>query len=1485
MVLAMVLSMVPTQVFATENDAAAPLAAGSTITISGRNYRNQYVMVDDTLYYVNNSGVIVNTDGTEATFEPGSYTIYYGIFSGWGSSFASGTVTVREGSNASISLRSASVGSNTAYATRVLYATALYHNTTSFNHVDLRVAATYEINIGNQTYTAAVYNPAVVVKVGDRQVASKSWSGTTSYEWRQDGLTLTKSSIITVELTLDLQYTDANGKSHLIEDIVVVYDNINDIPKFIDAIAICDMVWGLDFRVSVEEIQEVIEYHTVTYEWKVYNTDGTYTSLPAGAPNPPAATSGHEAGTQYTYDTEYVTGTSFYDYDKGLLYTFHGWDTYSHSATYNPHPGAGYHALDDGDTDPANNPTIEITGDTYIYGYWTVTELEPSAAHISIEKIFLVDGVEMTMAEAEDLWFRIDTGIDRDGDGDTEIDVDYPMIRATGEYKIPVYQYDTPFVFTEHNADVPGYTRTTTISVSGRYITGSNVSGDSVTVSMQPVYQGENVHLGTVTYTNSYTKNVGAPIHVYPTLTLLKSAADTRLSQEGVEFTLYADEACQNALTTITTGSGGVVNLNFGTIEGIIPGTYYLKETLPLDGYHADPYVYAITLAELKTQEELRDDTYVQVTYYALTIALPEGSTAAHEPGSDRLHIFDEPILGSLRVNKIIVGMDEADRHKIKAAVIVHGPVNRAPEGYIIDIGATWFLELNSENGFAESLENLPLGEYLIHESFASVHGYTWTNVTYGELETTVFNGITSGVFWVEDETAINLTLTNTYEEWAAADFYIKKVSETGTALPGAVFTLSTDEAGANVVTSRTTGADGYAHFEGYTVPEGQTSVTYYLRETKAPNGYYLSDQVYKVVITAVTDENTGKTTYEPQITLVAGRNTGFDIATDLLTVTNFPVLGRITITKAFANGTIPEGLTAVSVQIGGPKGYSRIVELNNENGWSVTIEGLLLGEYTISELDASVPGYTWQVSYDRTTVTLTEKNPGQTVPGAEISETVQVTNHYTRNEEIYEVPTALTVKKVGEAGEALAGAVFTLDRLGADGETVVSSVSFTTGTDGTVMFDLLSGIIENGEAINGTYILSETKAPAGYEPTSATWAVTIREDDGEIRWTLNENKNLFEGFWDWIVGNVSPGTFENGVLTVQNVRSRGSLTIQKNVVDPEGMYADAEYSFALDCSDDTFDKTFTLKAGESITIEDIPWGTTYTLTENTTGAAFTATVTDGGNGKIWAYETHIDVTNTYAYTTHCNPLSLVKVDADDNTKGIPGAGFTLYADASLTTRVGAEVFSDENGCLALPIEKAGTYYLAETTTPAGYHDNPLVYVVTAGEKIQVLNPGTADAVTEIRMEIRIDGLAANEADGAYYIENTPIKTLEVSVLKVWYGAGVTHPTSVAVTLYRDSEPYETVTLSAANNWRHTWEGLTDEFQWTVDEPSVPSGYTKSIRQDGWRFTVVNTHVNNPTTGDFTDMLGMGAMTAIGTLGFCFCLLALFVPRRKEKEI
>ncbi len=1371
--LAMLLSMLPVNALAAED---------ATATITLRNYNSVYVVIDSTTYYANRSGLLQNMDGTTATFAPGTYTIYYGpggLSRQMDKTCYYGTATV-EDSNVTVSLSSQrfsqfAEGSGLSQAQYDL-ATSIYYNTSSFDHIHIRVEGSYVIHVGSATYTATVSNPTMVVRVDGVQKVSHSWTGTTDYEWTYR-TSVSRTSLIEVDLTLDLTYTNSSGETVTMEDVTVSYNNRDHLYKFIEAIAICDAIQGLDFTVSVEDIEEVITYHTVTYQWMVYGLNGEMTALPVGAPLTPATTSGHSSDSEYVYDTEYVTGTSFYDYENGLLYTFHGWDTYSHTSEFNVNPNAkGMSALDDGDTDASNNPTIPITADTYINGYWTVTELAPAPAYIVIDKVFAGDTA--AHADASDLWFRIDTGYDADNDGGGTVDVDYPQIvaakqGANGEYRLPVYQYDTPFVITEHNAEVPGYTRTTTITVTGTNAAGT-ASGDTVTVTLTPEYEGENVKLGTVTYTNTYTKNVGEPIVNWPSLTLMKTASDTNLGQDGVVFTLYADAACTEAVTTVTTANGGLAYLNFGAIEGIQVGTYYLKETAAPAGYHADPHSFAITLTASAPVEELRGDSFVQITTHTLSVAPEDGCDAVYNRTLGRLHIVNDPIVGSLTINKLTNGLPEDEKANLDIVVIVHGPITRDSSNAITDIGSTWELHLNAANGFNASLAELPLGEYLLHESLASVHGYTWTGVTYGGLDTEVYDNITSALIKIESDAALELTLTNNYVEWTVGDFYIKKVDEAGNALPGATFQIfQMTESGLSALADEeftitaTTGADGYAHFTGFTVPEGQESVTYYLRETKAPEGFYLSDTLYKVELKAVTAN--GHTSYEPKISMQNADGAwieagNFDAANDLLTVTNYPVLGKLTLVKTFGGGIIPEGLSAVTLQVAGPNGFIRTVTLNAANNWSATLEGLALGTYTVTELDGTVPGYDLQVLYtaggtnsaSNAMVALTEANPGLTVEDAAIAASATVINTYTRREETVEIPASLTIRKTAADGTTpLAGAVFTMDRLGTDGNPIYT-VSFTSNSDGIVIFDLLSGFIQEGQSIDGTYILTEAKAPEGYVKSDTVWTVTVKEDDGQIRVVLNEKQNLFENIWDWVVGGVSSSgsdwIWANDVLTVKNVKIIDELTVTKQWIASEGV-AHPESVDVILYQDGRAFETVTLNAENN-------WTHSWTgLTE----------------AHVWTVD-----------------------------------------------------------------EKAVPEGYEKTVTNEGYH---------------------------------------------FTITNTKLfKVISISVEKIWYGQGVAHPKSIDVVLYRDGTAFDTVTLTADTQWGHVWTDLTDEFTWTVDEPSVPSGYTKAVRQEGTHFTITNTHADIPKTGDDNNTLLWSGMLTAGLAGAAWMMILLLSPRKKETE-
>jgi len=109
--------------------------------------------------------------------------------------------------------------------------------------------------------------------------------------------------------------------------------------------------------------------------------------------------------------------------------------------------------------------------------------------------------------------------------------------------------------------------------------------------------------------------------------------------------------------------------------------------------------------------------------------------------------------------------------------------------------------------------------------------------------------------------------------------------------------------------------------------------------------------------------------------------------------------------------------------------------------------------------------------------------------------------------------------------------------------------------------------------------------------------------------------------------------------------------------------------------------------------------------------------------------------------------------------------------------------------------------------------------------------------------EEHVDGYTVNYSRSGSHVTITNFyraaKT-SVTVQKVWRDSNNQdgkRPASVQATLYANGAFVQTVTLSAANNWKYTWSDLNKmsggaEIKYTVRETNVPKGYTASVRTD-----------------------------------------------------
>lgn len=89
---------------------------------------------------------------------------------------------------------------------------------------------------------------------------------------------------------------------------------------------------------------------------------------------------------------------------------------------------------------------------------------------------------------------------------------------------------------------------------------------------------------------------------------------------------------------------------------------------------------------------------------------------------------------------------------------------------------------------------------------------------------------------------------------------------------------------------------------------------------------------------------------------------------------------------------------------------------------------------------------------------------------------------------------------------------------------------------------------------------------------------------------------------------------------------------------------------------------------------------------------------------------------------------------------------------------------------------------------------------------------------------------------------------INLSVIKVWKDTGheQQRPAEITVTLYGNGAEYGTVKLSAANNWRHSWENLSSTTTWNLVEKPVPVNYTVTAIRDRNAFVVTNTYTEQP---------------------------------------
>ena len=285
----------------------------------------------------------------------------------------------------------------------------------------------------------------------------------------------------------------------------------------------------------------------------------------------------------------------------------------------------------------------------------------------------------------------------------------------------------------------------------------------------------------------------------------------------------------------------------------------------------------------------------------------------------------------------------------------------------------------------------------------------------------------------------------------------------------------------------------------------------------------------------------------------------------------------------------------------------------------------------------------------------------------------------------------------------------------------------------------------------------------------------------------------------------------------------------------------DATQTLAFNLFDD--DQVYTLKASLSGTTEGFEPAGDVTVDLR------------GDQGSVLSFDmvsSHKDATAVVDPKPASVPLS-AEVALDGKTPGNGSVTLELKDEAGnilqAKTNVSGTVTFDP-----LTLEKEGSYAYTLSMKPGS--DSKIAYDA---------------AVYKVRVTVDRDengdlrGSVAYEKNGAVYtglpaFANKTVniteptvdggKKISVTVNKTWKNdKSSSRPSSVKMQLYRDGKAYgSTVTLNNGNGWKYTWSNLDDSYKWTVDEPNVPSGYTKSTKHSGNTWTITNTKKSTSTS-------------------------------------
>ena len=757
------------------------------------------------------------------------------------------------------------------------------------------------------------------------------------------------------------------------------------------------------------------------------------------------------------------------------------------------------------------------------------------------------------------------------------------------------------------------------------------------------------------------------------------SATQGDAKLEGAEYTIYRDEQCSDAIETVTIQKDAQGKYS-ATSGWYMSGTYYVKETKAPEGYLIDNTVYPVVQVPSEQTEEFSTHTVVSK---------------------------DEVIRNDIEIVKNIEETDSTQKQSL-AGAIFSATLNS-------DTSKVYYSTETDESGYC-IIEDLPYGTYTVRES---------------TIPDTAYNGefyignsqdrVTTFEQFIEVDDGENAPyrygdITDVAKKMQIVIY--KEDSETGNTtqgdakLEGAEYTIYRDEQCSDAVETVTIAKNDDGT---YSATSGWYMVgTYYVKETKAPEGYNIDEKVYPVV--QVPSEQTGEF------------STHTVVSKDEVIRNDIEIVKNIEETDSTQKQSLAGAIFSATLNSDTSKVYYSTE--TDESGYCI-IEDLPYGTYTVRESTIPDTAYNGEFyignSQDRVTTfeQFIEVDDGENAPYrygdiTDVAKKMQIV--------IYKEDSETGNTTQGDA--KLEGAEYTIYR-DEQCSDAVETVTIAKNDDGTYS-------ATSGWYMVGTYYVKETKAPEGYLIDEKVYPVVQVPSEQTEEFSTHTVVSKDE-------------VIRNDIEIVKNIEETDSTQKQS--------LAGAIFSATL--NSDTSKVYYSTETDESgyCIIEDLPYGT-YTVRESTIpDTAYNGEFYIGNSqDRVTTFEQFIEVDDgenaPYRYgdiTDVAKKMQIViyKEDSEtgNTTQGdakLEGAEYTIYRDEQCSDAVETvTIAKNDDGTYSATSGwyMVGTYYVKETKAPEGYLIDEKVYPVVQVPSEQTEEFSTHTVVSKdevIRNDIEI---------------------------------------------------------------------------------------------------------------------------------------------------